>query len=109
MLGTFSSLKLQSSKVPFGKNRRIVIGIFRSCSSFFAMTRGSVSSLISTIGGAPILSCNARVPRIRAGCVGLTGCYIAFAWLSTRPVANIPLRVKQKSITYLVRISSGIS
>jgi len=61
-----SSSTPQSSKLPSGKYRRIVKGILRALSSFIAISRGSVSPSSSTITGAFMLICKARVPRMRA-------------------------------------------
>lgn len=67
ILGMVKSSKDQSSYDPSGSKRRMVMGIFFSCSSRFAIASGSVSpGCISTIGGAPMLNCNARVPNMRA-------------------------------------------
>ena len=61
-----SSLMDQSSKLPSGKNRRTMIGIFLSRSSFCAIIKGSVSFAISTMTGALREIWSARVPRTRA-------------------------------------------
>ena len=47
-----NSLMDQSSKLPSGRNRRTMMGIFRSRSSFCAIFKGSVSPAISTMTGA---------------------------------------------------------
>lgn len=46
----------QSSWLPSGRYRRILIGIFLSLSSFIAIFNGSVSFSMSTITGAFMLS-----------------------------------------------------
>lgn len=50
-----SSSMAQSSWLPSGKYRRILIGIFLSLNSFMAIFKGSVSFSMSTITGAFML------------------------------------------------------
>ncbi|KAH9594024.1 hypothetical protein MS3_00001156 [Schistosoma haematobium] len=61
-----SSSKLQSSKLPSGRKRRIMIGILLALNSFSAIFRGSRSPSSSTITGADIDSCRARAPKTLA-------------------------------------------
>ncbi|KAF9765021.1 Cleavage stimulation factor subunit 2 [Nosema granulosis] len=56
----------QSSKVPSGNFLRMMNGIFPSKSSFRAILSESVSSSMSTKGGAPELICEALTPRMWA-------------------------------------------
>lgn len=61
-----SSSMLQSSYEWSGKYRRMMIGILRCFSSFMAICSGSVSFSNSTMIGAHIAICRARVPNTRA-------------------------------------------
>ena len=61
-----SSSMAQSSKDPSGMYLRMMMGIFLCLSSFMAICSGSVSPSSSTITGAHIAICRARVPSTRA-------------------------------------------
>lgn len=61
-----SSSMLQSSYEWSGKYRRMIIGILRCFNSFIAICSGSVSFSNSTIIGAHMAICKARVPKTRA-------------------------------------------
>ena len=61
-----SSSMAQSSKEPSGMYLRMMMGIFLCLSSFMAICSGSVSPSSSTITGAHIAICSARVPSTRA-------------------------------------------